>query len=243
MSNDFFKNKILGIQQPFFFPYLEYFALIFATDYWIVFDTPQFVKRAWFNRNRILDLKKGPKYITVPVHKHALTESTNKVKIHSEKAWNNKIISQLEGYKSKAPYYTEVIDFLNETLKPDFEYLSELNTYALEKTCKFLGVDFKYEVYSKMDLNLSHVNGPDEWGLRITKAMGASKFINALTGQKFIDRKKYQENGVDIKFLKYYFEPYKQLGKPFEPGLSVIDAMMFNSPEEIREMLNNYQLV
>ena len=238
-----YTDKTIGIQQPFFFPYLEYFALIATTDVWVVFDTPQFVKLAWVNRNRVLDPVKGTKYVTVPVHKHKFNIPTNKVKIFEEQAWNARIIAQLGTYKKRAPNYTKVIDFLHEVLKPDFEYLSELNINLLEKTCDFIGIKFNYEVYSKMNLEVGQVNGPDEWGLKIVKAMGARKYINAFTGQKFIDRNKYLENGVDIKFLKYHFEPYTQLGNPFESGLSVIDVMMFNSPEEIRQMLNNYTLV
>lgn len=103
MNKDFFTNKVLGIQQPFFFPYLEYFALIAATNYWVVFDTPQYVKFAWVNRNRVLDFNKGTKYITVPVHKHKLHTATNKVKVHTSLPWKTRIIAQLNAYKKRAP--------------------------------------------------------------------------------------------------------------------------------------------
>ena len=39
--------------------------------------------------------------------------------------------------------------------------------------------------------------------------------------------------------------PYPQRRGPenIETGLSIIDVMMFNSPETIREMLDDYELV
>jgi hypothetical protein len=243
MNNDFFADKVLGIQQPFFFPYLEYFALIAATDHWVVFDTPQYVKLAWVNRNKVLDSPKGTKYITVPVHKHKFNLPTNQVRIFEKQPWNKKIIAQLGTYKKIAPNYHKVINFLKHALNPDFVYLSELNIHTLSETCKYLGISFNFDVYSKMDIKVEKVNGPGDWGLGITKAMGYANYLNAFTGQKFIDKKRYQENGVDVKFLKFNFKPYHQRGNTFEPGLSIIDVMMFNSPEEIREMLNNYQLV
>lgn len=243
MVKNIYSDKTLGIQQPFFFPYLEYFALIAATDYWIVFDTPQFVNRAWVNRNRILNPGNGSTYITVPVHKHRLNTPTNEIRIHTGISWKTRIIAQLGIYKKYAPNYSEVIDFIKAVLNPNFEYLSDLNVHALKETCSYLGVDFRHEIFSKMNLEMEAVHGPDEWGLNICKAMGVKKTVNAFTGQKFINRNKYSDNGVELKFFKFEFEPYDQRVKDFEPALSVIDAMMFNSPSEIRRMLSNFQLV
>ena len=44
----------LGIMQPYLFPYLGYFDLINYSDKWIIFDTVQYIRRGWMNRNRIL---------------------------------------------------------------------------------------------------------------------------------------------------------------------------------------------
>ena len=51
--------------------------------------------------------------------------------------------------------------------------------------------------------------------------------------------------GIDLKFQKVNVQPYPQRRGPenIEIGLSIIDVMMFNSPEEIKEMLNNYELI
>ena len=39
--------------QPYLFPYLPYFQLIHAVDSFVIFDTAQFIRRGWMNRNRI----------------------------------------------------------------------------------------------------------------------------------------------------------------------------------------------
>ncbi|MGL6599222.1 WbqC family protein [Aeromonas veronii] len=38
------------------------------------------------------------------------------------------------------------------------------------------------------------------------------------------------------------YRKYKQFGHEFEPGLSIIDVMMFNSPEEVIQMLSQGSL-
>ena len=61
----------LGIMQPYFFPYLGYFDLINRTDRWIVFDTAQYIRHGWVNRNRILHSDSEWQYILVPLKKHS----------------------------------------------------------------------------------------------------------------------------------------------------------------------------
>jgi hypothetical protein len=41
----------LSIMQPYAFPYLGYFQLIQAVDFFIVYDDVAFPKQGWVNRN------------------------------------------------------------------------------------------------------------------------------------------------------------------------------------------------
>jgi hypothetical protein len=56
----------LGIMQPYFFPYLGYFSLIKHTDRFILFDTVQFIRHGWIERNRILKQNEGWQYVQAP---------------------------------------------------------------------------------------------------------------------------------------------------------------------------------
>jgi small ligand-binding sensory domain FIST len=52
----------LGIMQPYFMPYIGYFSLIKNVDEFILFDTPQFIRHGWIERNRILKSNGEPLY-------------------------------------------------------------------------------------------------------------------------------------------------------------------------------------
>jgi len=182
-------------------------------------------------------------YINVPINKHPLNTAMNRIHIHDQQKWESKIIAQMGYYQKHAPYYSNVIGFLKEVLKPKFLNLSKLNIHTLKETCAYIGLNFNYEVYSKMDINIEAVNSADEWGLNICRALGVTEFINPEGGQQFIDRKKYSRKGINLKFLEYGYKPYNQKRDVFIPGLSILDAMMFNSPSEIYQMLDDYQLV
>lgn len=234
----------LGIMQPYFFPYPGYFSLIKATDKLILFDISQYVRHSWMNRNRIIDANSlDSRYLTVSVQKSRLSTPINKTVLYNYKHWKTKVDAQLEYYRRYAPHYTKVVDFLNESLRPDFSTLSDLNIHTLKSTCAYIGLNLNYEIFSEMNLQLEPVKAADEWGVNICKAMGVDAYINPIGGQSFMDVGKYQRNHVDIKFLKYGYKPYDQGREEFIPGLSIIDAMMFNTPEELYQMLDDYQLV
>ena len=57
----------IAIMQPYFFPYIGYFSLIKNSDYFIFFDTPQYIRKGWINRNRIIGANGDAVFFTVPV--------------------------------------------------------------------------------------------------------------------------------------------------------------------------------
>ncbi len=44
----------IAIMQPYFLPYLGYFQLISAVDTFVIYDTIQYTKKGWINRNQML---------------------------------------------------------------------------------------------------------------------------------------------------------------------------------------------
>ena len=229
--------------QPYLFPYLGYYALIKNTDKWIVFDEVQFIRHGWIERNRILKPNDGWQYISVPLEKHSRDTLIKDVKIKFSEDWKEKIIRQLDHYKKKAPYYKQVIDFLKNTFLFHTDSISLFNTHLLKESCNYIGISFSYEIYSEMNININPINSAGDWALNISKELGASCYINPPGGIELFEKGKFEKAGIDLKFLKINFEEYKQYKSIFESGLSIIDVMMFNSPEEIRQMLNKFELI
>jgi len=57
------------------------------------------------------------------------------------------------------------------------------------------------------------------------------------------DRSKYEAAGIHLQIIQPEITPYVQSIGRFEPGLSIIDVMMFNSADEICAMLDQYTLI
>ena len=234
----------LAIMQPYFLPYLGYFSLIKHTDEFILFDTVQFIRHGWIERNRILKPSDGWQYIMVPLKKHSRETLIKDIEINNDQQWKEKILAQLQHYKKQAPYFSNVIDILNEIFSKEYATIVDLNLASLKTVCNYLGINTPIQVFSLMNIDIEPANAPDEWALNICKALGnVDEYWNPPGGQSFFDKKKYESAGINLKFHSAILTDYDQKRNVFEPGLSILDVMMFNSVEEINKMLDNYELI
>ncbi len=233
----------IAIMQPYFFPYIGYYSLVANTDRFVFFDTPQYIRRGWINRNRILSCKNEPIYVNIPIHKADRSTAIKDIVIDYELLWKEKMYGQLTVYKTKAPNYNDVMDLVHDVIETDTKSLSVIAQKSITETMRYLNISKEYDVFSEMEMQDITVSAPDEWALYITKALGYDTYINPIGGMTFFDSKKYEEQGIKLFFLQQELVPYRQFGQSFEPGLSMIDVMMFCSADEIIDMMKRYQLL
>jgi hypothetical protein len=228
----------LAIMQPYFFPYLGYFDLINSVENWVVFDTAQYIRHGWVNRNRILHPNEGWQYIIAPVNKQDRATPINQTETLHCKKWRMRILGQLQHYKKKAPGYQIAFGLVEECLALGETNLSRLNVITLRKTCELLGISFNYQIFSDMQIEHGPVNGPGDWALRISESLHAKEYINPCGGLDLFDPTAFAASGIKLTIQKPFHFEYNCLGYQFQPGLSVIDALMWNSPEEIKAYLD-----
>jgi hypothetical protein len=232
----------LGIMQPYFFPYVGYFSLIDATDKWIVFDGVQYIRHGWVNRNRILHPTEGWQYVIVPLKKHSRDALISEVEVAAGDDWKRRILAQLEHYKRRAPFYDPTVELVRRCLDDDEPRLARLNANILAKVCAHLGIAFDYDIFSEKNLPVGEINAPGEWALRVSQLYGASEYINPPGAKEIFDSRSYDAGGVALKFLEMREQVYDQRRATFEPSLSVIDVLMFNSTAQTRELMSRYVL-
>lgn len=235
--------KKIAIMQPYFLPYLGYFSLIKHTDEFILFDTVQFIRHGWIERNRVLKQGDGWMYIKVPLIKASRETHIKDMYIDNSQDWRTKIKAQLQPYKKSAPYYRSTIAVIDEIFDREYRTITELNKRILVTICQYLKIECDIKIFSEMNLAIQEANKPDEWALNIcTELKDVNEYWNPPGGQEFFDRSKYENAGISLKFQNILLMPYDQKREAFEAGLSIIDVMMFNSVEEINKMLDNYEL-
>lgn len=229
----------LGIMQPYFFPYLGYYSLIKHTDRFILFDDVQFIRHGWIERNRILKPAEGWQYLAVPLEKFAFGTRIADVRIRHAEDWRGKLLRQLEHYRKKSPYYAQAIEVVGKAIGIDTDSITELNRNILVETCDYIGIRLQVDVFSKMGLAIDPVTHAGEWALNITRALGGTEYVNPTGGIDIFRPEQFAAAGIGLTFLGNKLTPYSQRRAVFEPGLSIIDAMMFRDPMQIRELLDD----
>ena len=102
-----------------------------------------------------------------------------------------------------------------------------------------LYVTMAQSIYGKKDISKKGI----DIVIDICKALNASIYINAIGGQDLYSKEAFAQNQINLKFIKSHPINYPQFNNEFVPWLSIIDIMMFNSKNEIKKMLNEYELI
>lgn len=228
--------------QPYFFPYIGYWQLIYAADCFVLFDESQYINRGWVNRNRILKPDGGWQYINAPIKKHSMTKSIRDVQTDSGIEWKNLIIRQLAHYKKKASYFDETNEIVRDALfNTHEESIGAINCGIVKKMCGYMGLNKEIIISSERNFDYADIHEPGDWALRHAEQLGATEVINPVGGAALFNLQKFRSKNIALSFLKFG-EPVYPQADVFEPSLSIIDVLMFNGIEGTKEFLKAYSL-
>lgn len=229
----------LGIMQPYFFPYIGYFQLIKAVDKYVIYDNIQYTKKGWINRNRILQ-NNSDVFITISLEKDSdyLDIKERKISLEFNKS---KLLNQIRNNYRKAPYCGDIMPLVERIVNYEENNLFLYLLNSVKQICHHLNIHTEFIVSSTVDIDHS-LKGQDKV-ITFCDFFKATDYYNAIGGQELYSLDIFRSKGINLHFLKTGNIHYKQFDAEFIPYLSIIDVMMFNSPEEINKMLNNYELV
>jgi len=229
-----------AIMQPYLFPYIGYFQLLNAVDIFVIYNDVNYIKRGWINRNRIL-VNGKPFLFTMPLKKASQNRLISQTEISdSFTSWRIKFMEQLRHAYHRAPFYSDCICLVKEVLCQDEYRLDRFLGLQIEIVAEYLGIGTQI-VYSSEVGKGGALKGQDRI-IDICRKTGAQVYINPLGGKELYDQSDFFENGLDLLFLECQTVEYRQLNHPFVSNLSIIDVLMFNSVERVREFLNRYEL-
>jgi hypothetical protein len=139
----------------------------------------------------------------------------------------------------KVPLFQAISTMFEQVIS--FKNIAEANIFAIRSICKYLGVATEILISSKIQKN-NHLKAQEKI-IQICKVLSGTHYINAFGGRELYNRENFYKEGLELSFLKTGNAKYKQFNNDFVPNLSILDVMMFHSPEKINEMLNEYELL
>jgi hypothetical protein len=227
--------------QPYIFPYIGYFQLIYAVEKFVIYDDVTFIKQGWINRNCIL-VKGEPLIYSVPVSKASQHTLIRDVKIDhvSYDQWRAKFYKTLEQYYRKAPQFEIILQLIKNVFDGEEQFISRIATSSIKAVCTYLSISTEL-VETAVCYQNSHLKAEDRI-IDICRQENKQIYVNAAGGRHLYTHEKFNQNGIGLKFIKCKDISYQQFDYPFILSLSIIDVLMFNKIETIQTMLNLYEL-
>ncbi|MCD6064243.1 MAG: WbqC-like family protein [Flavipsychrobacter sp.] len=231
----------IAIMQPYIFPYIGYFQLIYASDVFVFYDDVNYINRGWINRNRILN-NGTDQLFTIPCKDLSQNKLINDIDVTDEAKPLQKVIATIQNAYRKAPYYKDVFPLVESTIAGSQGMaLSKVAIESVVKVCNYLGLQREFKVSSEAYDN-RELKKADRL-IDICHKENITKYVNAQGGRELYTKDYFSDNGVELSFLIAKNYSYLQFKEPFIPFLSIIDILMFNSKEDIMEhILPSYHL-
>lgn len=220
-------NVRIAIIQSCYVPWKGFFDLIGRCDEYVIFDSAQYVKRHWHNRNRIKTAN-GIAWLTIPVvTKGRFDQPINEVEI--EKAWADKHWRTLEVAYKRAPHF----ELYAPTIRGWYEraerqkLLTNVNRLFLTGLAELFGLKTKFTV----DTIYPAESAKTERLLAIARAAGADRYLSGPSARAYIDEAMFRSAGIEPEWMSYEGYPeYPQMNGDFDHAVSVLDLLFNTGP-------------
>lgn len=226
----------LAVTQPYLFPYIGYFQLIYSSDLFLIYDDVAYIKRGFVNRNYVLS-PSGVTRFTVSV------PGASQNKLFSELEFSGyvaNVMRMLEHSYAKAPYFRDVFPMIREALELEDRSIAAVCQKSYEDIFSYLGIEKLFEKTSELDYDRSST--ARDRLITLCHKYGADCYINAPGGRKLYAKSDFAKKGITLKFIDSLPVEYSQRGAKFVPNLSIIDVLMNCSPEEVKCLFGRYEL-
>jgi len=226
--------KKIAILQSNYIPWKGYFDIINEVDEFILYDTAQFTKNDWRNRNKI-KTNQGVEWISIPV-KHSISQKINEIEVLSNQ-WRKKHWRTLQqNYSRSANFDKYKAIFENLYLNNNETYLSVINYNFICEINKIL--DIKTKISWSLDYILEGERS--EKLLNICKQAGANEYISGPAAKSYLNINLFEQENIKVTWADYSdYKEYNQLFPPFEHGVSILD-LVFNEGENAKLFMKSY---
>ncbi len=228
----------ISANQPYFIPYFPYWQLIHAADIFVIGDNYAFIRGGWINRNRIL-CNGDVTYFRINLMKKSCNRLICDIQMMEMDV--NKMLLILQSNYRRTPHFQDGMALMERILNHHERNLALFLKHSIEEVCGYLGINTKLMSTSQIEGN--DIFKEKERIFDFCHRMGASHYINPIGGITLYDAKEFEEQGIALAFMHSNVASHHPEDISFANGLSIVDAVMRHSQEELHDLLDDYTLV
>ena len=224
------QSKTFAVMQPYFLPYIGYFQLLSAVDYFVVADNYKYTKKGWINRNQILTngrlekisvpLKSGPDSLEICNREISGLYDPDKILRKVRNAYGN---------------HSDAEDLIRRALTTSEKKLDKYLLHGIRLIAKEVGIKTEILLASEFQ-NLRGMTGTGKI-FHFGKELSCSNYINPIGGLNLYSKTDFHENGLNLSFIQTDEELIK------EGTFSIVHNLYRFRSEEIAGQLNMYRLI
>lgn len=231
-------RRVVAVHQPNFFPWLGFFDKIVRADAFIILDHVQFSESGgnWGNRVR-MDVNGRPDWVTMPVSRdYNGRRRIDETRIDNLQPWRRKLLQSLRMSYGRALGFRSEFEFVSELVQNPTDMLSDYNLSAILAICARLGLPTAHIVCSS---TLDAHAAKTELLIELVGLVDGNVYLAGGGAVGYQDDQLFAAAGVTVEYQRFAHPVYPQRsGAPFEPGLSVLDAILHRGSEETAKLLS-----
>lgn len=233
-------EETLSVMQPYAFPYFGYFCLIQSSNEIVFYDDVNFIKGGWINRNKIL-INDKPSIFNIFLSGASSFKEIREINLLNNDSMTSKTLKSIQQSYKNAPYFKLAYPHIERVFLEQKGNVADFAIASIQAVYDYIGLTLKYRKSSE---SFSHTKGEDKVDrlVHMCEDLGYKNYINVMGGRELYTKEVFVERGIDLYFNKPTLTKYTQ-NTEFNPYLSIIDIMMFCSPEQIKEMINKYEII
>lgn len=219
------------IIQSCYIPWKGFFDLIGRCDEYVIYDSAQFVKGHWHNRNRIKTAN-GIKWLTIPVITSGrLGQPIDQVEIG--KPWAEEHWRLIELAYRQAPFFRQLAPTVRGWYERADKHprLTDINAIFLRGIAGLLELKTRFvsdAVYPAQGVKTERL-------LPICRAAGADRYLSGPSAKEYFDESMFTSAGIVTEWMSYEGYPqYPQLHGGFEHAVTILDLLFNTGPEAPR---------
>src|SRR5688572_28600701 len=130
----------LGMNQPYFFPYLGFYQLVYAVDRFIIYDNLNYIQYGWINRNRFLVVDGVPTYFNAVTVESSSYKKIRDIKLSPRTNWRRKLLNTFFLNYKKCAFFDETYALIEPIIQLETDSLCELATKSIVDVSKHLRI-------------------------------------------------------------------------------------------------------
>jgi hypothetical protein len=232
----------LTILQSNYIPWKGYFDLMAMSDVFVVYDSVQYTKNDWRNRNMIASAS-GPIWLTIPVATSGRAEQRINEATINDQRWAKKHWSTIAQTFARRPHFAAVRErWESEYVEAQTcELLHDVNVRFLRMLASQLAIGT--EIVDDRDFELEP-DTPTGKLVQLCRLVGADRYVTGPAGLNYLEVERFHQVGIALDVIDYgHYPEYPQTTDEFRHGVSVLDLIASVGDEAASHLMGRYTTI